>query len=71
MQYLNDQHGTPVGVFMSMAEWEAVQQKMGLPSREEWQRKAVEKGLASLHAGEFVQAEQINQIFTRMGVRVD
>lgn len=71
MQYLNDQHGNPVGVFMSMAEWEAVQKKLDATEREQWQRKAVEKGLAALEAGDFVPKPRIDALFARMGARVD
>lgn len=72
MQYLNDQHGNAVGVFISLPEWEAIQKRLEAdPEREAWLAKCVGRGLEEMEAGHFASPERISDIFKRMGAHAD
>lgn len=71
MQHITDDKGKPVGVFLSMKEWEAIQQQLKEPGYDEWHRASVQKGLDAFHARQFASQQSINGIFARMGVDAD
>lgn len=69
MQYLTDQQGKPLGVFLTMAEWETFRERCDM-SYEEWERRAVQKALDSLAAGERVPDADVRTRFAELGANL-
>lgn len=69
MQHITDTQGNPLGVFVPMYEWERIQHEITL-TREDWFRHAVQEGLDSLHAKEYVSDEEIKTLFVQAGANV-
>ena len=70
MQYLNDERGNVLGVFLSLEEWSDIQARLD-GDREAWMRKAVQRGLDDLEAGRFVARDRINAKFASFGINVE
>lgn len=68
MQELLSVSGQKLGVFLTMEEWDALQQQN--MNREEWLQQAVHTGFTALHAGDFVPDEEIRELFHQAGADV-
>ena len=66
MQYLTNQHGEPLGVFLTMDEWDSFRRQTDM-SYEEWERKAVLKALCSLDAGKIMPDDDVRARFAGLG----
>ena len=64
MQYLNDAEGKPLGVFLSMLEWEKVQAMLPADSADQgseyeaWFRAQVKAGLREVEEGKLLPFAQ-------------
>ncbi len=66
MQYLTNQQGEPLGVFLTMDEWDSFRRQTDM-SYEEWERKAVLKALCSLDAGKIMPDDDVRARFAGLG----
>lgn len=64
MQHITDTQGKPLGVFVPIHEWERIQHTIHT-SYEDWFHRAVQEGLDSLNAKEYVPDEDIKKLFAR------
>jgi len=76
MQYLNDAEGKPLGVFLSMPEWEKVRAILPVDSVEQdaghdaWFRSQVEAGLKEAQEGKLLPFSQTVEKLTARGFDV-
>ena len=77
MQYLTDAEGKPVGVFLSMSEWEEVRDTLSLSDADQeedydvWFREKVEDGLRDAGQGKLIPLAQTAAKLKARGFNVD